>query len=111
MFVVSFAHKSSLVATPGHSRTVLSSLPETMRRPSGLNATLFTAAVCGEQTHHALTAGGGVVERFAPPLADMDAGARVEVEEDLVGQTWILFAEPLLERLGLAIIRAGVAEE
>jgi hypothetical protein len=52
-----------------------------------------------------------VVERFAPPLPDMDAGSRVEVEEDLVGQAGVLFAEPLLERLGFAIIRAGVAEE
>src|SRR6478736_7592804 len=29
----------------GHNRTVLSSLPETMRPPSGLNATLLTGPV------------------------------------------------------------------
>jgi hypothetical protein len=44
-------------------------------------------------------------------LTDVDAGAEIVVEEDLVNQTGVLFAEPLLERLGFAIIRAGVAEE
>ena len=47
MFWVSFAHKASgsIVGT-GHSRTVLSRLPVTIVRLSGLNAMLLTAAVC-----------------------------------------------------------------
>lgn len=36
---------------------------------------------------------------------------RVEVEEDLVGQTRVLLAQPLFERNRFAIIGAGVAEE
>jgi hypothetical protein len=52
-----------------------------------------------------------VVERFAPPLTDVDTGAEIVVEEDLVGQTRILFAQPLFERNRFAIVGAGVTQE
>ncbi len=41
----SAAGRSGWPVSASHSRTVLSSLPETMRLPSGLNATLVTASV------------------------------------------------------------------
>jgi hypothetical protein len=44
-------------------------------------------------------------------LADVDARTRIEVEEDFIRQPRVLLAEPLLERLRLAVIGAGVAEE
>ena len=37
--------RSGWPVSASHSRTVLSALPETMRLPSGLNATLYTASV------------------------------------------------------------------
>ena len=43
-----------------HSRTVLSQLPETMRLPSGLNATLVTGAGVAGQRRADRLAGGGV---------------------------------------------------
>jgi hypothetical protein len=64
-----------------------------------------------EQAHHSLTACGGAVERLAPPLTDVDARARIQVEEDLIRQPRVLLAKPLLKRLRLPVIGAGVAEE
>ena len=64
-----------------------------------------------QQAHHALAPRGGLVERIAPPLPDVDARPRVDVEEDLVRQPRVLPAEPLLERDRFAVVDAGVAEE
>src|SRR6185312_14755436 len=46
MLVLSLAHSISGDAKAGHSRTVLSQLPDAIRVPSGLNATLDTTPVC-----------------------------------------------------------------
>jgi hypothetical protein len=47
MFALSLSHsRSGQAAGPGHSRIVVSSLPETMRLPSGLKATLSTPSLC-----------------------------------------------------------------
>ena len=52
--------RSGWPVSASHSRTVLSSLPETMRLPSGLNATLVTASVWPVSGWPIGLAGGGV---------------------------------------------------
>jgi hypothetical protein len=72
MLVVSLAHIADTGSGyVGHNRTVLSQLPDTMRWPSGLNATLDTTSPCreydgtcrfysGSSAQHCLGALGGL---------------------------------------------------
>jgi hypothetical protein len=46
MFAVILSHTISAVPAAGHNRAVESELPDAMRLPSGLNATLFTMSPC-----------------------------------------------------------------
>jgi hypothetical protein len=104
--VVSLAHIADAGSgkVGGHRRSVVSTLPETMRRPSGLNATLLTASssqVSGTPTGLPVPASQtrtvGTNDRVAPPMQRVGrtkAGQRAQLREypvdhfDVYQGTW-----------------------
>ena len=67
--------------------------------------------VLRQQADHRLAAGVGLVQRLLPPLAGPDAGVRVQIQEDLLGQTRLLLDQPRLDRHRLAAVPAGMTQK
>ena len=67
--------------------------------------------VLRQQADHRLAAGVGLLQRLLPPLAGPDTGVRVQIQEDLLGQTRLLLDQPRLDRHRLAAIPAGMAQK
>ena len=86
MFLVSLAHSISDDAYAGHNRTVVSSLADAKRRPSGLNATPVTAEVwpvsgaptgCPVSASHSRTVVSSLADAKQTPVrAERHAGHR-----------------------------------
>ena len=64
-----------------------------------------------QQADHRLAAGVGLVQRLLPPLAGPNAGVRVQIKEDFLGQARLLPDQPLLDRHRLTAIPAGMTQE
>ena len=64
-----------------------------------------------QQADHHLTAGVGLLQRLLPPCPRPDAGVRVQVQIDLLGQPRLLLDQPRLDRDRLAAIPAGMTQK
>ena len=64
-----------------------------------------------QQADHRLAAGIGLVQSFLPALPGPNAGVRVHIQEDFVGQPRLLLDQPRLDRDGLAAIAAGMTQK
>ena len=67
--------------------------------------------VLRQQADHRLTAAVGLLQRLLPALPGPNTGVRVQIQEDLLGQTRLLLDQPRLDRHRLAAIPAGMAQE
>ena len=67
--------------------------------------------VLGQQADHRLAAGVGLLQRLLPAFPGPDAGVRVQIQEDLLGQTRLLLDQPRLDRHRLAAIPAGMTQK
>ena len=62
----------------------------------------------GQQADHRLTTVISLLQLLAPPLAGPDAGVRVQVQKNFLGQTGLVLDQPRLDRDRLATIPAGM---
>jgi hypothetical protein len=65
----------------------------------------------GQQADHRLATCVGLLQRLPPPLAGPDAGVRVQIQEDLLGQPRLLLDQLRLDRHRLAAIPAGMTQK
>ena len=64
-----------------------------------------------QQADHHLTAGVGLLQRLLPACPRPNAGVRVQIQVDFVGQARLLLDQPRLDRDRLTAIPAGMTQK
>ena len=114
MLVVSLEHIADTGSGyVGHTRTVMSSPPETMREPSGLNATLSTVPVWPvsgspigfpvSASHTRIASGGDNTGRLWPTYADPASAMCAKLTTNMSHQQWRDWVSPNIDYIKLCL--------